>query len=154
MLHTRKSVNILPWRDRQWSQVNSTLEGRQKDLIWTYGLVKSEFSSAAVFVYLANHLTFPCLKFSTNRMGIGAFSCAPGTLGDGKHQGVKNHALLEWLLLLGAEDSNHMHRKHKLKPHPIALVLLLKIGTLASIMHLLTFVYLISNGTSGFGMSS
>lgn len=105
-------------------------------------------------VYLANHLIFPCLKFSTNRIGMGAFSCAPGTLGDGTHQRVKNHALPEWLLLLWAEDSNRMHRKHKLKPHPAALVLLLKIGTLPSVNHLLAFVYLTSDGTSGFGMSS
>lgn len=106
-----------------------------------------------LFVYLANHLTFPCLKFSTNGMGMGAFSCAPGTLGDKTHQGVKNRALPNCLLLLWAGDSNHMHRKHKLKPHPAALVLLLRIGTLSSVIHLLAFVYLISDGTSGFGMS-
>lgn len=105
-------------------------------------------------VYLANYLAFPCLKFSTNRMGTGAFSCAPGTLGDGKHQGVKNLGPPEWLLLLWAEVSNHMHRKHKLKPHPAALILLLKIGIFSSIIHLLAFIYLTSDGTSGFEMSS
>lgn len=42
-----------------------------------------------------------------------------------------------------------MHRKHKLKPHPAALVLLLKIGTLFSVIHLLAFVYVTSDGTSG-----
>lgn len=85
-----KTVNILPWCDRQWGQVNSTLEGRQSDLIGTYGLVKSWVQlCCSLCAYVANHLTFPCLKFSTNRMGMGAFSCAPETLGDGKHQGVK-----------------------------------------------------------------
>lgn len=108
----------------------------------------------SLYVYLANHLTFPCLEFSTNRMGMGAFSCAPETLGDGKHQRVKNHELTERLLLLWVEDSNRMHRKHKLKPHPAALVLLLETGTLPSVNHLVAFVYLTSDGTSGFGMSS
>lgn len=31
---------------------------------------------------------------------MGAFSYAPETLGNEKHQGLKNHALPEWLLLL------------------------------------------------------
>lgn len=105
-------------------------------------------------VYLAYHLNFPCLKFSTSRMGMGVFSCAPETLGDGKHQGVKNHALPEWLPLLWAEDSNCMHGKHQLKPHPAALVLPLQTGTLHSVLHLLAFVYLTSDDTSAFGMSS